>query len=167
VGYNIKGKAGVPVKLYLETTVFNYYFDKDRDGHADTVLLFEEIRKGKHQAFTSEYVEIELQAAAEPKRSQMLSLITEFQIPILSLDEETDSLAGLYVAQGIIPERFRFDSAHIACASVHGLDYVLSYNFSHINRAKTKLLTSRVNQAHGYGSVLICTSKEVLDDEPI
>ena len=155
------------MKLYLETTVFNYYFDAERDGHADTVQLFEEIRKGKHQAFTSEYVEIELQAAAEPKRSQMLSLIREFQIPILSLDEESDRLAGIYVDQGIIPERFRFDSAHIACASVHGLDYVLSYNFSHINRAKTKLLTARVNQAEDYDSVLICTSKEVLEDESV
>jgi len=155
------------MKLYLETTVFNYYFDKNRDGHADTVQLFEEIRKGKHQAFTSEYVEIEIQAASEPKRSQMLALIKEFQIAVLSLEEETDRLAGNYVAQGIIPERFRFDSAHIACASVHGLDYVLSYNFSHINRAKTKLLTARVNQAEGYGSVVICTSKEVLDDVPI
>ncbi|MDR3314412.1 MAG: hypothetical protein LBS96_08165 [Oscillospiraceae bacterium] len=155
------------MNLYLETTVFNYYFDEDRDGHADTVRLFDEIRKGKHQAFTSEYVEIELQAAAEPKRSKMLFLIKEFQIPILSFEEETDRLAGIYVAQGIIPERFRFDSAHIACASVNGLDYVLSYNFTHINRAKTKLLTTRVNQAEGYGSVVICTSKEVLEDESI
>ena len=25
-------------KIYLETTLFNYYFDKDRDAHADTVF---------------------------------------------------------------------------------------------------------------------------------
>jgi hypothetical protein len=66
---------------------------------------------------------------------------------------------------GIIPAKFRLDGAQIAIASIHGLDYVLSYNFQHINRAKTKLLTDRVNNEKGYSSVLICTAKEVLDDE--
>jgi hypothetical protein len=74
-------------------------------------------------------------------------------------------LADLYVARNVIPERFRFDGSHIAAASVHGLDYVLSYNFKHINRAKTKLLTSRINIEEGYGPIVICTAKEVLDDE--
>jgi len=32
-------------------------------------------------------------------------------------------------------------------------------------RAKTKLMTGRINRAFGYGVVLICTAKEVLDDE--
>ena len=32
------------LKLYLETTIFNYYFDEDRDGHDATVSLFEEIK---------------------------------------------------------------------------------------------------------------------------
>lgn len=153
------------MKLYLETTAFNYFFDENRDGHEATVLLFEAIRTGVHEAYTSEYVEIELQAAEEPKRSAMLSLMNEYGITVLPLNEETDRLAGIYVEQGIIPVRFRFDASHIACASINGLDYVVSYNFKHINRAKTKLLTERVNRAEGVGSVIICESKEVLNDE--
>jgi predicted nucleic acid-binding protein len=43
-------------RIYLETTVFNYYFEKERDAHADTVMLFEEIKAGKYRAFTSEPV---------------------------------------------------------------------------------------------------------------
>jgi hypothetical protein len=35
----------------------------------------------------------------------------------------------------------------------------------HINRAKTKLLTGRINSEKGYGAIVICTAKEVLDDE--
>ena len=30
-------------KVYLETTMFNYFFDTERDAHADTVKLFDEI----------------------------------------------------------------------------------------------------------------------------
>jgi len=153
------------LRLYLETTIFNYYFDVEREGHKDTVRLFEAIREGKHEAYTSEYVEIELRNALEPKRTKMLSLIKEYGIQVFDIDGESDRLADLYVSRKVIPERFRFDSLHIAVASIHGLDYVLSYNFRHINRASTKLLTSRINAENGYENVVICTAKEVLDDE--
>jgi hypothetical protein len=69
-----------------------------------------------------------------------------------------------YTSENIIPTKFRLDGAQIAISTIHGLDYVLSYNFQHINRAKTKLLTDRINNEKGYSSVLICTSKEVLAD---
>jgi len=95
----------------------------------------------------------------------MLSLITDYGLTVLDISEESDQFANEYVTEGIIPERFRIDGAHIAIASLHGLDYVLSYNFRHINKAKTKLLTERVNREHGYGTIVICTAKEVLDDE--
>jgi len=40
------------LKVYLETTLFNFFFDTDRDAHAATVKLFEEIRAGKHEGYT-------------------------------------------------------------------------------------------------------------------
>ncbi|MDR1741754.1 MAG: hypothetical protein LBR38_07950 [Synergistaceae bacterium] len=53
-------------------------------------------------------------------------------------------------------------------------DIIVSYNFQHINRQKTKKLTSEVNRREGYGGVVICTAEEVLnygnrfgDDRPI
>jgi len=153
------------MKLYLETTMFNYYFDTERNGHADTVRLFEAIRAGKHEAYTSLYTIGELEDADEPKRSKMLALLDEYNITVFNTTDESDLLADLYVSEGILPAKFRLDGAQIAISSIHGLDYVLSYNYKHINRAKTKLLTDRINNAKGYNSVLICTAKEVLDDE--
>lgn len=152
------------MKLYLETTAFNYYFD-ERPGHDDVVKLFEEIRAGKHEAFTSGYAIEEMDVAPEPKRSNMLALITEYGITVLDTTDESDNLAALYISAKVIPERFEYDSAHIAVASINGLDCIVSYNFKHINRVKTKLLTGRINSVHNYGTVVICTAKEVLDDE--
>ena len=74
------------------------------------------------------------------------------------------TLSELYIENGIIPATYRLDSSHIAVASVYNLDCIVSYNFEHINRAKTKILTAQVNREAGYNTVLICTSKEVLDD---
>jgi predicted nucleic acid-binding protein len=153
------------MKLYLETTVFNYYFDSERDGHDDTVRLFEEIRAGKFEAYTSVYTYNELDVASEPKRSKMLALVEEYGIALLDITTESDNLAALYIAENIIPPRFLTDASHISVAAIHSLDCIVSYNFKHINRVKTKLLTGRVNFAHNYGNAVICTAKEVLDDE--
>ena len=62
-------------KIYLETTVFNYYFDTERDGHNDTVKLFDEIKANKYEAYTSIYVTDELIKAEESKRSKMIKVI--------------------------------------------------------------------------------------------
>jgi len=62
-------------KVYLETTLFNFYVDESRDAHADTVKLFEEIAKGKYEAYTSTYVTDELENAPEVKRDKMMSLM--------------------------------------------------------------------------------------------
>ena len=153
------------MRLYLETTMFNYYFDSERDGHNDTVRLFEKIREGKHEAYTSDFTILELQKASEPKQTNMLKLINEYGITRLEAEDEVYRLADLYIKSGAIPVSFRFDSAHIAIASVNRIDCILSYNFKHINRLKTKILTEKINRAEGYGIVAICTAKEVLDDE--
>jgi hypothetical protein len=145
--------------------MFNYYFEADRDGHADTVALFEAVKAGKYEAYTSGYTVLELEDAAEPKRGKMLALIEEYNITMLDISNEARHLAELYIAEKIIPQRYRNDSAHIAIASIHGLDCVLSYNFRHINRLRTKIHTERINRAEGYNGITICTAKEVLDDE--
>lgn len=75
------------LKIYLETTMFNYYFDKVRDAHADTVTLFEECAAGKYEPYTSDYVLAELEAAPEPKREYMFSLIGKYGVKVLSFSE--------------------------------------------------------------------------------
>jgi predicted nucleic acid-binding protein len=153
------------VKLYLETTMFNYYFDAEREFHADTVRLFEVIRAGGYEAYTSEYTVLELRKAPKPKRSNMLALIDEYNIAMLDIDAESDRLADLYVEHSIIPLKYRIDGAHIAIAAINGLDFILSFNFQHINKLKTKRMTELVNLSEGYKGIIICTPMEVLDND--
>ena len=152
-------------KIYLETTVFNHYFDTDREAHVATVKLFKEIQIGKYEAYTSLYVTDELGDAQEPKRSNMLDLIKQYQIAILDASEETEYLAGIYVNEGIIPARYHYDGLHIACATVNDLEYIFSLNFKHINKVKTKTMTSIINIREGYRPVTIASPLEVIEDD--
>ena len=152
-------------RIYLETTMFNYYFDKDREAHGDTVKLFEEIRDGKYEAYTSIYVTNELVKAEEPKRSNMLALIAEYDITVLPASNEADSLADIYIKEGIIPQKYKIDGVHIAVTTVSELNMIISMNFQHIVKRKTILATGIINNLYGYRAIEIYSPMEVVDNE--
>ena len=145
--------------------MFNYYFDEDRAGHEDVLKLFAAIKAGKYEAYTSSYVVQEIEQASEPKRANMLALIDEYKLKILNTSSKIRRLGELYIEKGIIPASHLFDSLHVALASVYELDCVISYNFHHINRNKTRIMTASINKEEGYGGIMIITAEEVLNND--
>ena len=153
-------------KIYLETTLFNFYFDEDRGfAHESTVALFKEIAAGKYDAFTSRFVIDELNNAPEAKLEKMLNLILEHGIPILETDDETVRIANLYIEGKIIPHKYRTDGLHITIATVNDLDMIISMNFQHIVKRKTKIGTGNINALNGYRAVEIYAPMEVVENE--
>jgi len=151
-------------KIYLETTLFNYYFDADRDAHPHTVELFAEIAAGKYEAFTSDAVMDELEDAPAEKYEKMFALVGKYPIQMLIADN-ADTLADLYVAEGIIPVKYRTDGLHIAVAAMHNLDFVVSLNYKHIVKSKVKRLANAVNVLHGLKPIEIVTPMEIIEHE--
>ncbi|MCL2434072.1 MAG: hypothetical protein FWD16_06090 [Clostridia bacterium] len=152
-------------RIYLETTIFNRYFEPERDNHTATRLLFDEIAAGKFETYSSAYAITELAKTEGPKRADMLAMFDRYPIAILEESVEIKTLADAYVTFGIITERHYYDRLHIACASVNGLDTIISLNFEHINRKKTKTLLGSVNKLFGYNDVYIGTPMEVTENE--
>ena len=166
LSYRAKGKSAMQKpKIYLETTLFNHYFDKDRKTHADTVRLFEDIAAGKYEVFTSPFVTDELEKAKKEKRDKMMNLITKHGVTVLPPTDDAVKLANLYVAEGIIPKKYLTDAFHIAIATVHDLAMIASLNFKHIVKQKTKLATGKINALHGYRPVAIVEPKEIVSHE--
>lgn len=151
----------IKLRVYFETTTFNYFFD-ERKGHEDVVKLFEAVKAGEIIGYTSRYVTDELDDAPEPKRSEMLALIEDYDITVLEYSTEADRLARKYIADGAVPKSQFYDSLHIAIASANEINFIVSYNFHHINRNKTRAKTAAINIAEGYSPIIICTAEEVL-----
>jgi len=145
--------------------MFNYYFEPERDAHSDTVKLFEEIKSGKYQAYTSAYTIDELMGAPEEKRQKMLGLIGEYNITVFKRSDEANSLASLYQEQSILPRRSTTDARHIAIATINDMDMIVSLNFEHIVRKKTVLMTGNLNTQYGYRPVDIRSPMEVVERE--
>ncbi|MDR1564028.1 MAG: hypothetical protein LBS74_03635 [Oscillospiraceae bacterium] len=153
-------------KIYLETSVFNFYFaDDDPEKKQDTIRLFEEIGAGKYKPYTSTYVLEELLKCSEPKQSLMTNLIDKFCVEMLLANQSAEALAEVYVEEGIIPLKYRTDGVHIAATAVNGLDFIVSYNFKHIVKRKTIELTEMVNYREGYKRVGIYSPTEVIEND--
>jgi hypothetical protein len=152
------------LKVYLETTIFNRFLENGRDYNIETRCLFDKISKNEIKAYSSAYVLEELDKASEPKRSEMLNLISKYKITVLEIDQRAYDLAEIYIEMGIIPIKFRVDGIHIAMAAIHDMDCIISLNFHHINKLKTKMATEIIHRMKGYNNPYICTPMEVMDN---
>lgn len=154
-------------RVYLETTMFNFCFADDApEKRQDTLRLFEEIKQGKYEPFTSFVVVDEIKKTSDAeKRERMLALITDYDVGVIQDDAEADILAGIYVGEGIIPLRYRDDALHIAVASIAEMHIILSWNFQHIVKLKTRNMVNAINIREGYRTIEICSPKEVIEDD--
>jgi predicted nucleic acid-binding protein len=151
-------------KLFLETTVFNYYsYGKAQKKQECTRKLFEAIDAGEYQAFTSMAVVEELSKDTKEKSENMMSLIGKYHIKTLEPNDEIGRLAMIYIGRKIIPVKYIYDALHIAATTVHGLDCVVSYNMGHIVKPKTMIGTGFINKREGYLPVVISTPEEVIE----
>jgi len=151
-------------KIYLETTIFNFPFVDDApELRADTLRLFEEIRAGKFKPYTSEYVIQELEASTDTIRDSRLGLIKEYDVEIIPKNRDAERLADVYIKEGIIKEKYGTDAIHIASATIKALDFIVSLNFKHIVKRKTKEETGKINAREGYRQIAIYTPVEVVE----
>jgi hypothetical protein len=93
----------------------------------------------------------------------MLALIPEYGITVLPDDKEAETLADIYVGEGIIPAKLRYDGLHIAIATINDIGHIFSVNYQHINKLKTKTMTGAINEREGYGPVKIINPMEVIE----
>lgn len=152
-------------KVYLETTIFNFYYTDDApDKRQDTIKLFDEIKDGKYVPFTSFVALDELKRTKDDQRREnMLALITEYNVGILENNSGVFNLADIYIHEGIIPIKYRDDALHIAAATISEMHIILSWNFEHIVKLKTRHMVNPVNLREGYRTIDICSPKEVVE----
>jgi len=149
-------------RMYLETTIFNRFLEDKREYCIETRKLFDKILQNEIDAYSSAYVLEELDKASEPKRSEMINIVSKYKITILEIDQRAYDLSEIYIEMGIIPLKYRIDGIHIAMAAIHNMDCIVSLNFHHINKLKTKMATEIIHRMNGYNNPFICTPMEVI-----
>ncbi len=78
--------------------------------------------------------------------------------------EDAETLAELILNEGIIPEKAITDAAHIAIASTHKIDFLLTWNCKHLANAQIIRRIKTLFDKKGYNLPLICTPYELLGE---
>lgn len=152
------------LKLYVETTVWNFLFSKtDHEKRSWTKLLFEEYENGLFYFYISQIVLEEIRRAEPTRRDQLEDAIRKYQPVILWSNDEAVALVGKYLNARFIPERYIDDLNHLAIASIHDMDVLVSWNLRHIVKLRTKTFVNSINMTEGYKSIEILTPQEVVD----
>ena len=81
---------------------------------------------------------------------------------LLKVNSEAVALARKLVEKGPLPEKAAIDALHIAIATVHGMDYLLTWNCKHIANAEMQTTVAAISRASGYEPPVICTPEELL-----
>ena len=154
------------LRLYLDTSIWNFYFADDVPERMRlTRVLFDQIRRGQYDAYISGVVLDEIAAAPEPRRAQLNALVKEISPEMLQLNDEATALSREYIEKGTIPEKYADDARHIAVAVANNLDMLLSWNFAHIVKVKTRRVVSATSLLLGYKEIEICSPEEMIDDD--
>jgi hypothetical protein len=156
--------------VYLETTIPSYLAAlPSRDivvaAHQEITRQWWWERREAFDVFVSELVALEAErgepAVAAQRRLQFLK-----GIPRLGMTDEAHGLAGRLVDGGAIPFVARADALHIAVATAHGLDFLLTWNCRHIANAECRSRIVRICRQGGFEPPILCTPEELLGVEP-
>ena len=143
------------LSLYLETSVVGAYLDNGEPFRRDLTIRWWEHELSEYRAFSSILVERELQQLAEPHRAGYLNLVRPLEQ--LEMVEEAAILAEGYISRGIFHRKFIADALHVAFASYHKIDYLVTWNFGHLANVRKQARIRLFNTAAGFFSPVIVT----------
>ncbi|MGF1527413.1 MAG: type II toxin-antitoxin system VapC family toxin [Candidatus Competibacterales bacterium] len=150
--------------VYIESSVISYFTARQsRDvvitaRQAITESWWED-HKCKYEAFISGLVIQEISRGDEGSAQKRLKAVEG--IPLLGTSEEALELAEDLLAQGAVPSNSEEDALHIGIAAAAGVNFLLTWNFKHINNAHTKVLITSVIEAHGFVCPILCSPEEL------
>jgi predicted nucleic acid-binding protein len=156
-------------RVYVETSVFSYLTARDSaslTGAARQLITRRWWkRRAEFELLVSEVVMRECRSGDPQAVARRIEALSD--IPLLSLSAQAAQIAELLLVEGIMPAKAAEDALHIAIAAVHGVDFLLSWNFKHIaNPVIQAQIAARLAQL-GLALPFICPPEELLgeDDE--
>lgn len=130
-------------RINLDTSVFGGFHDLEFAEH--TIPLLERIKAGQFVVLYSNITQDELENAPEQVKSLVKSLRTQ-DTEFIEADEDAIHLAQEYISAKVVGQTSLTDCLHIAMATIHRADYLISWNFKHI---------VNVHRIRGYNSINI------------
>ena len=150
--------------IYIESTIPSYVVaraarDLLQAARQQLTQDWWEFWRTQYELFTSQIVLDEISVGETAMAQQRLNAMA--QIKLLDVTDEANALTKHILASGLLPIHADRDAAHIALATVHEMDILLSWNCRHIANAAIQARLRRLVEESGFSLPVLCTPEEM------
>ncbi|MEP0919639.1 type II toxin-antitoxin system VapC family toxin [Leptolyngbya sp. DQ-M1] len=151
--------------VYIETSILGYLTARpSRDlvvaANIEVTREWWDTRRSDFQLYSSQAVVKEASQGDTEIASRRLEILRDFSL--LDLNQSVLDLAEQFLGRGNLPTKADVDAVHIAAATVHGIDYLLTWNCKHIANAQIQWKLAAISLDFGYELPILCTPYELL-----
>ncbi|MGK7899960.1 MAG: type II toxin-antitoxin system VapC family toxin [Hormoscilla sp.] len=134
--------------VYIETSILGYLTARSsRDlvvaANIEITREWWDTRRGYFQLYSSQAVVKETSQGDAQIASQRLAIIRD--LALLDLNQSVIDLAEQLLGRSNLPAKADVDAIHIAAATVHGMDYLLTWNCKHIANAQIQIKFAEIS----------------------
>ena len=145
------------IKIYLDTSVFGGYYDEEFEQY--TKPLFDRIANDEFILLFSNLTQDELENAPQQVKDLVIQ-IKAASTQFIDTTDEAVELANEYITEKVVGQTSYSDCLHIALATIHKADYLVSWNFKHIVNVQRIRGYNAINLKNGYSLLEIRSPRE-------
>ncbi|NER47208.1 MAG: type II toxin-antitoxin system VapC family toxin [Symploca sp. SIO1A3] len=154
--------------VYIETSIIGYLTARSTKnliiaGNIETTRDWWQNRRSNFALYISQVVLDEAAKGDTEIALKRLKILNE--LPLVELNQAVRDLSAQFLRRSNLPPKASDDAVHIAAATVHGLDYLLTWNCKHIANAQIQKKLAKISFDLGYELPIICTPYELLGDD--
>ncbi|MBW4621208.1 MAG: type II toxin-antitoxin system VapC family toxin [Cyanosarcina radialis HA8281-LM2] len=151
--------------LYIETSILGYLTARpSRDlvvaANVEVTREWWDTRRSQFTLYASQAVVKEVSQGDAEIASRRLEILRNFLL--LDINQSVLDLAEQFLGRSNLPTKADVDALHIAAATVHGMDYLLTWNCKHIANAQIQGKLAEISLDFGYELPILCTPYELL-----
>lgn len=154
--------AAVPrPRVYLDSTIPSVYCDQREGNRHETEVTrrWWHEESANYEVWISPATLAELEDGDHPHKARILEFADALNL--LPPDPAVDVLAQVYVENQVMPRKHLGDAWHLAYATYHGFDFLLTWNCNHLANANKRRHLEIVNQRAGHLTPQIVTPLEL------
>jgi len=150
--------------VYIETSIFSFYYERRPDPAAvamrDWTRKWWRDHRHRYLISTSTAALAELDTGQLPHREEALSLA--MTLPALPVEDEVGEIVEVYIQHHLMPRDPLGDALHLALASYHKFDFLLTWNCEHLANANKVGHIRRINALLGLHVPVLTTPLELI-----
>jgi predicted nucleic acid-binding protein len=151
-------------RVYVETSIPSFYHEVRTEpemvARRDWTRQFWDNAETDYELVTSVAVLDELEKGEFPNKDRVIELTNS--LPLLSIEPEIVEIVESYIDRQVMPRDPSGDALHLAVASYHKCDFLLTWNCKHLANANKFERIRVVNVMLGLFVPLLVTPLELL-----